>query len=100
MNEENCEIPEHILKKAQKANENVLPGTSRSIYEKEYKIFVNWKIENSVNIINETIMMAYFQELSEKYSSSSLWSKYSMVKATLGVNDNIDISNYHRLTSF
>lgn len=45
MNEENCEIPENIVKKAQKANENVLPGTSGSIYEKEYKIFLNWKIK-------------------------------------------------------
>ncbi|KAJ3658898.1 hypothetical protein Zmor_005683 [Zophobas morio] len=58
MNEENCEIPGHILKKVQEANENVLPGTSRSIYEKEYKIFLSWKMEDSVNLISEIVMMA------------------------------------------
>ncbi|XP_050295536.1 uncharacterized protein LOC126735541 [Anthonomus grandis grandis] len=44
--------------------------------------------------------MAYFQELSEKYSPNSLWTKYSTLRSTLMVYKNIDISQYHRLISF
>ncbi|XP_050298550.1 uncharacterized protein LOC126737616 [Anthonomus grandis grandis] len=44
--------------------------------------------------------MAYFQELSEKYSSNSLCTKYSTLRSTLMVHKNIDISQYHRLIFF
>lgn len=62
MEEEN-DISEDILARAKKATEDLLPTKSRAIYDKEYKIFVNWKLRNAVTVVNETVMIAYFQEL-------------------------------------
>ncbi|KAJ3649834.1 hypothetical protein Zmor_021554 [Zophobas morio] len=45
-------------------------------------------------------MMAYFQDLSEKYSPNSLWAKYSYLKATFLINENIDISIFKQLIAF
>ncbi|GLV40663.1 hypothetical protein CBL_04466 [Carabus blaptoides fortunei] len=44
--------------------------------------------------------MSYFQLLSERYTPNSMWSKYSILKSTLLVNDNVDISRYKRLITF
>lgn len=56
--------------------------------------------ENCVEHINETVLLAYFGDLAETFSSASLWSKYSMVKKTLMVSKNINIANYHKLSEY
>ncbi|XP_050307667.1 uncharacterized protein LOC126744318 isoform X2 [Anthonomus grandis grandis] len=94
------EIPQNIREKAIKATENLLPVKSRQQYDREYGIFGIWKDANAIVQITETVLMAYFQELSEKYSPNSLWTKYSSLRSTLMVYKNIDISQYHRLISF
>ncbi|XP_050305514.1 uncharacterized protein LOC126742770 [Anthonomus grandis grandis] len=91
------EILQNIREKAIKATENILPVKSRQQYDREYGI---WKDANAIVQITETVLMAYFQELSEKYSPNSLWTKYSTLRSTLMVYKNIDISQYHRLISF
>lgn len=63
MEEEFDDISEDILARAKKATEDLLPTKSRAIYDKEFKIFVDWKLRNAVKVVNETVMMAYFQEL-------------------------------------
>lgn len=56
-------VPENVLLRAAKAVEGIIPIKSRSIYDKEYSRFEQWMEENSLKIINETVMLAYFQEL-------------------------------------
>ncbi|KAJ8911546.1 hypothetical protein NQ315_012799 [Exocentrus adspersus] len=96
----NNEISDSILKKAEKATQNLLPKKSKEVYSSEYEKFINWMTENCVEHISETVLLGYFSDLSENFSPSSLWSKYSMVKKTLMVNKNINIANYHKLIEY
>ncbi|KAJ8921706.1 hypothetical protein NQ315_010616 [Exocentrus adspersus] len=50
--------------------------------------------------INEEVMLSYFLSLKKKYAVSSLWSKYSMLKATIKVYKNTDIGKYSKLTAY
>lgn len=59
----NEEIPEIIAKRAEQAVGELLPQKSRVLYEKEYEKFEKWMNENLVKIVNETVLMGYFQEL-------------------------------------
>ena len=45
-------------------------------------------------------MLAYFLEKSEVMKSSTLWSIYSMLKASLILSDNVDISKFGNLVAF
>lgn len=57
------DLSEDILAKARKANDGLLPKKSKSNYEKELKIFLDWKQKNNIKMLNETVFLAYFQEL-------------------------------------
>ena len=63
MEQMNEEIPELIAKRAEQAVADLLPQKSRVLYEKEYEKFEKWMNENLVKIVNETVLMGYFQEL-------------------------------------
>lgn len=47
---------------------------------------------------SEDILLAYFSEL--WVTKKALWPIYSMVKSTLSVFENVDISPYKKLISF
>jgi hypothetical protein len=47
----------------------------------------------------KTIVLVYFQEKSQNYKSSTLWSLYSMLKTTVNLRDNVDISKFPKLIS-
>lgn len=80
--------------------DDLLPTKSRKLYESTYDAFVQWKRFHKTKLTSESVVMAYFKELSEKYKSSTLWSIYSMLKATLRTKEKIDISNYHSFKAF
>jgi hypothetical protein len=46
----------------------------------------------NINNMSETSLLAYFSEKSKKVMPLTLWSYYSMLKCTLLVNENCDIS--------
>lgn len=98
--QEYVEIPEEIVRKAEKAAQNLLPKKSRDSYDREYEKLLQWMAQNCVEHINETVLLGYFGDLADSFSPSSLWSKYSMVKKTLMVNKNINIVNYHKLSEY
>lgn len=49
---------------------------------------------------NDEVLLAYFYKISKKYSPSSLWSKFSMLKLMLQLKENIDIQKFYKLTSY
>lgn len=61
---------------------------------------MKWEQAHKTKITSESIMIAYFSESGQKYKSSTLWSVYSMLKATLKLKDKIDIDAYHSLKAF
>lgn len=84
-------IPQEILDEAKEAELHLLPDKSRQRYEKEYLVFKHWMDQRRVRKINEAVILTYFSSFSMKLKASSLWSKYSMLRATLAVKEDVHI---------
>ncbi|KAJ8686118.1 hypothetical protein QAD02_021912 [Eretmocerus hayati] len=80
--------------------QNLLPNKSRQIYELVYGKFLRWWHANGSPPITEHLLIVYFQELSEEYKPSTLWSRHSMLKTLLYLRHNIDINNFSVLKKF
>jgi len=77
-------VPDKIKNEALIACSKLIPSKSKESYEKEYQNYCAWKAENGVSDgINEEILLAYFHSLGKKCASSSVWTKYSMLKSML-----------------
>ncbi|KAJ3662389.1 hypothetical protein Zmor_006740 [Zophobas morio] len=92
--------PAHITEKAKEIVLDLLPAKSRQMYEKEYQIFLRWKEEKKIVVVDEDVMLNYLHEKSQEVKPSTLWSKYSMIKAVLSVNENIEINKFSRVIAF
>lgn len=92
--------PLELRTTVENANDKLLPETSKEKYNGAYQTFTNWRKSKDVTIVTETVLLAYFLELSEKLKPSSLWSIYSMLKCTLKFHENHDIGTYLKLTAF
>lgn len=78
----------------------LLPEKSRKRYEATYESFKKYCESRNLGT-SEPELMTYFLERAEILKSpSSLWCEYSMLKTTLFINDNIDISLYPGLKAF
>jgi hypothetical protein len=86
--QENYSVPEIILEEAEEATFQLLPAKSREHYEKVFSEFNEWKEIGGVMTINDEVLLSYFLNL-KKYAISSMWSKYSMLKAVIRVYKNI-----------
>ncbi|KAJ8965387.1 hypothetical protein NQ317_004639 [Molorchus minor] len=84
----NLELLVKITKiEAWKQLSNYLPAKSREHYEKGFAEFNEWRQKQQVMTINEEVMLSYFLNLKKKYAISSLSSKYSMLKAVIGLTE-------------
>lgn len=79
---------------------DVLPSLSRKKYDKIYAEFHKWNKLKGSTPVSEQVLLAYFSELAYKTKPSTLLAYYSMLKATLRINDDIDISSYDQLAKF
>lgn len=62
-------------------------------------VYEMWTQKNAASF-SENILFSYFVMLAEKYSSSSLWSDYSMLKRTLVIHYDVHIEDYKKLKAF
>ena len=92
--------PPSILEAARTTSEELLPQVSKKKYEIVYTAFMDWRSEKNINSYSENVLLAYFGELAQRYKSFSLWAQYSMLKSTLNINNNVDISKYSKLRAF
>uniref|UniRef100_A0A6P7GY87 Uncharacterized protein LOC114348327 n=1 Tax=Diabrotica virgifera virgifera TaxID=50390 RepID=A0A6P7GY87_DIAVI len=95
----NCTPPE-IVELATATASTLIPETSKSIYNKTYATFNEWRVRNNAKSFSENVLLAYFAELSAKYKPSSLWSLYSMIKSMLRINHDVDLEKYGKLRAF
>lgn len=94
-------IPQEIEEAATRATLDLLPTKSKKQYELAYKRFVEWCDRNNVaGKYSENVMLAYFEQNSKIWKSSTLWAHFSMIKAMLNVNNNQDISKFYKLIAF
>ncbi|XP_036141434.1 uncharacterized protein LOC105833640 isoform X3 [Monomorium pharaonis] len=89
-----------IFQTAEKTTENLLPSKSKDKYLTTYNKFMNWKAKKKFESLSENIMLTYFMELSNTHVSSTLWTIYSMLRSTLSINNNINISYYKKVRAF
>lgn len=89
---------EYINEKVKKAEAALLPSKSKLKYQKAYDNFISWRDGNGVTGVTENIVLAYFQELSEKMAPTSLWAYYSMIKSVAKLTDNVDIGHFYKVT--
>ena len=89
--------PPEILQEAKDASLNLLPEKSRKIYNNAYRQFMDWRNQKNVTSLSENVFLAYFEELSRKYSSSTLWTFYSMLRSTLNLYHEVEINKYSKL---
>jgi hypothetical protein len=92
--------PPEIIEIANKTTLNLLPDKSVAKYELCYKQFMEWSQENKANSQSENVLLAYFNMLAKKLKPSTLWSHYSMLKSTINVKNNVNITNYKKLHAF
>lgn len=98
MSEDDC--PEELQELAAEAQMSLLPSKSRDRYLQTLNNFKNWADEKKVSNWTETVMLAYFQGLESSLASSTLWSTFSMLKATILAERNVDIGKYPKLVAF
>lgn len=92
--------PPEIREQAIAATLDLLPAKSRKLYEKEYDLFMHWCKQKTVSNISESVLLTYLSEKAKTFKCSSLWSKFSMLKAVLNVKNNVDVSNYQKVKAF
>ena len=85
-------VPYAEFREANAATSDILPSKSREIYEKELRQFNVWRKEKAVDLLNEDVLLEYFSTIAKTAKASTLWCRYSMLKATLKVFENVDIS--------
>ncbi|RZC37984.1 hypothetical protein BDFB_014693 [Asbolus verrucosus] len=66
---------------------------------KEYVTCTNWCSGKNINLISENVL-AYFQDYAGDKKASTLWAHYSMLKSTISLKENIDISKFFTLIAF
>lgn len=92
--------PPDIIESARNVTLNLLPEKSKLKYEKEYSCFISWCESRKVKKYSENVLLSYFGDKSKSLKSSTLWSKYSMLKQTLKIKHDVDIRNYAKLIAF
>lgn len=78
----------------------VLPTISKAKYDRVYEEFQKWNKLKGATPVSENVLMKYFSELAEKKRPTTLLAYYSMIKATLRLNDNMDIASWSKLVDF
>ena len=92
--------PAEIYEAANAATLNLLPKKSRQIYLRQYDTFMEWCNMHKTKNLREEVFLAFFSEKAKIIKSSTLWSTYSMLKSTILVKNNIDISKFSKLIAF
>jgi hypothetical protein len=102
MNDSETEnLPLEIEEAAANVVSSLLPDKSQAKYEHFYKRFTDWCTSKKIkNEAKEKVVLAFFEELSKKYKCSSLWAFYSMLRATISMKQNVDISKFNHLIAF
>jgi uncharacterized protein YprB with RNaseH-like and TPR domain len=82
-----CQVTEEVAYK-------LLPQKSTKCYAKSYENFISWKKAKNAESFSQRELLAYFNELSQKYKPATLWSEYSRLKTMIYHNLKIDINSY------
>ncbi|XP_031350101.1 uncharacterized protein LOC116175885 [Photinus pyralis] len=91
---------EEISQIASAAKKTLLPCKSRTVYEEAYNAYKKWCVKRNVKKTVEDTILAYFTTDLASYKASSLWSKNSMLRTTIHLNEGVDISKFPSVIPF
>lgn len=94
------DTPDGMSKVAANSAATQIPAASKDKYNKVYEDFHKWNKSNGAPPVSQNVLMTYFSELAAKHKPSTLWVMFSMLKATLRTNDDLDISLWTNLTDY
>ncbi|CAH1111946.1 unnamed protein product [Psylliodes chrysocephalus] len=83
-----------------KAESRLIPQKSEAVYKKEYDKFNTWMEEQMVTHIDERVVLAYLQKMSEKYKVSTMWTIHSKLQSMLRINKGVDIKSFVKVHAF
>lgn len=69
-----------------KAESRLIPEKSKDVYKKEYERFITWMEEQNVVDVDERVVLAYLQKMSEQYKASTMWAIHSKLQCLLRIN--------------
>ena len=94
-------MPFEIEEAAGNAVSSLWPDKSKIKYENFYKGFTDWCASKKIdNEVREKVLLAFFEDLPKNYKSSNLWAFYSMLRVTISMRQNVDISKFNNLIAF
>ncbi|KAJ8911007.1 hypothetical protein NQ315_011272 [Exocentrus adspersus] len=76
---------DEIRSVAAAAKDSLLPSKSKHLYEETYNAYRKWCCNKKIKSTCEDSILAYFNSDLSRYKSSSLWSKYSMLRSTINL---------------
>lgn len=65
-------IPPHIMATAKRVIDNALPEKSKEKYTAAYENFLAWQKKQGTTSFSEPVLVAYFEELSQRLKPSTL----------------------------
>lgn len=71
-----------------------VPDKSRAQYDHTYQEYRKWCLKNNMEMTTEDGILRYFTTEMATYKSSSLWTKYSMLRSTIKLFEGIDICTF------
>lgn len=77
-----------------------LPSVSQAKYNTAYELFQKWNMVNGATPVTENVLLKYFADLTKRSKPTTLFAVLSMLKATLRINDGIDIAPWSKLFGF
>lgn len=77
-----------------------VPDKSRGQYDHTYQEYRKWCLKNNIQMTTENSILTYFTTEMASYKSSSLWTKYSMLRTTIKIFEGIDISTFPSIIPF
>ncbi|KAJ8909639.1 hypothetical protein NQ315_015331 [Exocentrus adspersus] len=94
------ETTDEIRSVAAAAKDSLLPSKSKHLYDETYNAYRKWCCNKKIKSTCEDSILAYFNSDLSRYKSSSLWSKYSMLRSTINLREGIDISKFPSVIPF
>lgn len=85
---------EDIRVLADNARETLLPSKSKTLYENTYMAYRDWCTANKIPKTTEDSILAYFKSKLDCFKSSTLWTKYSMLRTTINLHEGVDVSKF------
>lgn len=77
-----------------------VPNRSRVKYNHAYQEYRKWCFKNDIETTTDDSIITYFTTDLAPYKSSSLWTKYSMLRTTIKLFEGIDISTFPSIIPF